>query len=148
MRLPAIAALIAALTSIIPLANAAAQDCPYVPPPGSAERKAIMDTIRGPVVDELKQQVIFLAKKLTVCRDWAFLEAEPRQPDGRPLDWSTTPFAEGYAEGMCGGHVDALLVKEGGHWRVRVHEICASDVPWVSWAEEYGAPPELFPKLD
>jgi hypothetical protein len=148
MRLLAIAAVMTALVSIIPIANAAAQDCPYVPLAGSAERKDIMDTLRGPVASELKQQVTFLAKKLALCREWAFIEAEPRQPDGRPIDWSTTPYSEGYKEGMCGGHVDALLVKDKGRWRIRVYEICASDVPWVTWAEEYGAPPELFPKLD
>jgi hypothetical protein len=139
---------LAVLAIISLLSNASAQECPHVPTLHSAERKAIMDTIRGPVVGELKQQVIFLAKKLAVCRNWAFLEAEPRQPDGRPIDWSLTPYRTAVDEGMCGGHVHALLVKEGRDWRVRIYEICASDVPWVSWAEEYGAPPELFPKLD
>jgi hypothetical protein len=147
MLQPAMITLIAALAAFSMLEYASAQECPYEPPAGSAERKAIMDTVREPVVGELKQQVIFLAKKLAVCRDWAFLEAKPRQPDGSPLDWSTTPYSEAYAEGMCGGYVHALLVKDKGNWRVRVYEICASDVPWVTWAEEYGAPPELFPNL-
>jgi hypothetical protein len=148
MRLVAITALITAIACFIPIENAAAKDCPYTPAPGSAERKTIMDTLRVPVESELKQDVVFVPKKFTVCRDWAFLEAEMQQPDGRPVDWSVTPYRDAVDEGMCGGYVHALLRAKAGRWQVRVYEICASDVPWVMWADEYGAPQALFPKLD
>jgi hypothetical protein len=146
MRL-AVAGILAAL--LVADANgAAAKDCPYTPAAGSAERKAIMDTLREPVMRELNQPVVFLAKQFTACRGWVFLEAEPQRPDGTPIDWSVTSYAEAMADGMCGGYVHALMVKEGSRWRIRIYEICASDVPWVTWAEEYGAPAELFPNLD
>ncbi len=32
-------------------------------------------------------------------------------------------------------------------WQVREQVICATDVPWVTWAQDHGAPNELFPKL-
>jgi hypothetical protein len=148
MRQLVMTTLTAALAAISFLESAWTQECSHVPPPGSAERKAILGTLRGPVQRELKQDVVFLAKKFAACRGWAFLEAEPQQPNGRPIDWSRTPYRAAMEEGLCGGHVDALLVKEKGHWRVRIYEICASDVPWVTWSEEYGAPSELFPTID
>ena len=104
-----------------------------------------MDALRAPVESELKQKVKFVAEKLTVCHGWAFLEAMPQQPDGQPIDWTITPYSEAVANDVCGGDVDALLVQEGGSWRVREYVICATDVPWVGWAQQYGAPAELFP---
>jgi hypothetical protein len=127
---------------------AAAQSCPYTPAVGSSERKAIMDAVRGPVQDYLKLPVVFVAKKFAACRGWAFLEAEPQMSNGRPLNWAATPFAADMAEGMCGGYIHALLVKQNGRWRVRDLAVCATDVPWVTWPKDFGAPPELFPYIE
>jgi hypothetical protein len=127
---------------------AAAKDCPYTPAPGSTERKAIMDALRDPVMEELKQRVVFVVMQLKVCGDWAFLEANPQQPDGRPVDWTMGVYADAVADDMCGGYVHALLVKTVGRWRVREHVICATDVPWVDWAQQFGAPAALFPRFD
>ena len=80
-----------------------------------------------------------------VCRDWAFLEAMPQRLDGQPIDWTISSHAGDVAEDMCGFHVHALLIKKGGRWTVRYYEICATDVPYVTWHKDYGAPAELFP---
>lgn len=127
---------------------AAAASCPYTPAVGSSERKAIMDALRGPVEEHLRLPVVFVAKKFAACRGWAFLEAVPQHPNGEALNWAATPFKDDVAEGMCGGYVHALVVKEGGRWRVRELAICATDVPWVTWPKDFGAPPELFPYLE
>lgn len=127
---------------------AAAGACPYTPAVGSTERKAIMDAVRGPVQDYLKLPVVFVAKKFAACRGWAFLEAEPQMPDGKPMNWAATPFATDMAEGMCGGYIHALLVKQNGSWRVRDLVVCATDVPWVTWPKDFGAPPEIFPYIE
>jgi hypothetical protein len=128
-----------------PLEAVAAAKCPYTPAAGSSERKVIMDAARVPVEKELGQRVTFLAKKFTVCRDWAFLEAVPQKPNGQPIDWTISSYAGDVAEDMCGFHVHALLTKKGGRWTVRYYEICATDVPYVTWHKDYGAPAELFP---
>ncbi|ODR97433.1 hypothetical protein AUC69_12555 [Methyloceanibacter superfactus] len=128
--------------------GALAKDCPYTPVPGSAERKAIMDALREPVMAELKQRVIFVVKQLKVCGNWAFIEADPKQPGGRPVDWNIGAYADAVADDMCGGYVHALLVKSDGRWRVREQVICATDVPWVDWAQQFGAPTALFPQFD
>lgn len=139
----------APLLALIALCSAAvAASCPYTPAIGSAERKAIMDALRGPVEAELNQNIKFVAKKFTVCHGWAFLEAEPQQPGGHGVDWTITPYRDEVQQGVCGGYVHALLVRDAGHWRVRTKIICASDVPYVDWPKEFGAPAALFPRFD
>jgi hypothetical protein len=148
LRSVALHAAPAVIVLLASCAHAAAQSCPYTPAIGTPERKAIMDALRAPVESELKQKVKFVAQRLTACRGWAFLEATPQRPDGQPVDWAITPYRDAVAADMCGGGVDALLVQEGGGWHVREYVTCATDVPWVGWAQQYGAPPELFPSLD
>lgn len=46
----------------------------YTPAAGSAERGAIMDGVRGAIVTELSQVVIFKVEWLRVCDGWAFLK--------------------------------------------------------------------------
>jgi len=127
---------------------AVAKSCPYTPAAGSAERKAIMDSMRTPVMKALGQRVVFVVKQLKVCGNWAFLEAEPQQPDSRPVDWTIGTYADAVADDTCGGYVHALLVRKDGRWRVRTLVICATDVPYVGWADEFGAPAALFPRFD
>ena len=55
--------------------------------------------------------------------------------------------ADAVADDMCGGYVHALLVRQDGRWQVRRQVICATDVPWASWPEYFGAPAALFPRL-
>lgn len=138
-------ALFVTLQFAIPLEAAAAAKCPYTPAAGSSERKAILDAGRIPVEKELGQRVKFRATKFAVCRDWAFLEAMPQKSDGQPIDWTISSYAGDVAEGMCGFHVHALLINKDGQWTVRHYEICATDVPYVTWHKDYGAPAELFP---
>jgi hypothetical protein len=125
----------------------AAKECPYTPARGSAERQAIMDAIRTPVSKALGQPVIFVVSNLNVCGRWAFFAGEPQQPNGRPVDWTIGTYADAVAHDMCGEFVHALLVKKDGRWRVREHVICATDVPWVTWSDDFGTPKALFPQF-
>lgn len=68
----------------------------YTPPAGSAERKAIMDALRG------DQQVLFKVYYLKVHGDWAWADVTPLDKKGRAV-------AEGGA---------SLLHKEIGMWKV------------------------------
>jgi hypothetical protein len=124
---------------------AQAQACPYTPAVGSDERKAIMDAVRAPVEAELNQGVRFVAQTFNACDGWAFLEATPEQTSGTPVNWSVSSFSEAVSEGMCDPSVIALLQQQGGTWRVRQLVMCATDVPWVTWPGEFGAPAAIFP---
>jgi hypothetical protein len=126
---------------------AVAGDCPHTLARGSAERQAIMDALRTPVTQALGQRVVFVVSDLNVCGDWAFFAGEPQRPNGRPVDWSIGSYADAVADDMCGGFIHALLVRQGGHWQIREQVICATDVPWVSWAQDFGAPAAIFPRF-
>ncbi len=85
------------------------RSCPYTPAVGTPSARRSWTRCADLSRAELKQNVMFVAAKLTACRGWAFLEATPQQPDGQPVDWTITPYREAAAEDMCGGDVDALL---------------------------------------
>ncbi len=124
------------------VAAAAAQT--HTPKPGSAERKALMDALRSPVEKELLKKVVFKVDHLKVQGDWAFLRGVPQQPDGRAMDYRNTPYEEAIKDGLFDDGISALLRRQGGKWKVKIYVIGATDVPWVGWAEEYGAPAAIF----
>jgi len=68
----------------------------HTPPAGSAERKEIMDGLRG------DQKVVFKVHYLMVHGDWAFVDVTPLDDKGKPV-------AEGGA---------SLMHKEKGAWKV------------------------------
>ena len=117
---------------------------PSIPPPGSAERAAIMDGIRGGVVAELGQLVIFKVDHLRVQEGWAFLKAYPRRPDGGEIDYRRTKYAEAVREGMFDGGVQALLRRNGTRWEVVDWVLGATDVPYGGWWKKYRAPKAIF----
>jgi hypothetical protein len=52
-----------------------------------------------------------------------------------------------WKDGAFGGLVIALFKKAKGRWTVSRYSFGASDVPWVGWAKETGAPKSVFPPL-
>ena len=77
-------------------------DSLHTPVAGSAERKAILDAMRAEMRRFDPKPVVFVVRHLKVQRGWAWLEADPRSPDGRSR-------YEGEA---------ALLQRRAGRWRV------------------------------
>ena len=120
-----------------------AQDA-HTPAVGTAERRDILAAARTPVEEELGQPVRFRIDRLRVVDGWAFLLAVPEDPQGQPLDYSRTPYAEAQREGMFDDGIVALLQSRNGSWTPVVHVIGATDVPWVTWADDHGAPQVLF----
>lgn len=125
--------------------TASAAGCPHTPAPSSAERKAILNALRKPIARELGQAVRFRIEKLSVCRGWAFVEATPQKPNGKPIDWSVSSYADAVANDACGLLVHGLLAKNKGRWKVRQTVVCATDVPYVTWSKDFGAPVQIFP---
>jgi len=114
------------------------------PAVGGAERKKIMDALRVPVKKELKQNVIFKVSHLKVQKGWAFITAEPLQPNGESVNYRKTRYAEAVREGFFGGEVGALLHRVNGKWRVVNYVIGPTDVAWEGWDRRYGAPSSIF----
>ena len=118
---------------------------PSTPKIGTAERKAIMDAMRVPVMKELKQRVVFKPSHLKVAAGWAFIVARPLQPNGRKVDYSRGIYAEAAKAGALEDQVVGLLKRGNRGWTVVAHVVGATDVPYVDWPDKYGAPKSIFP---
>ena len=147
MSIILISVLIAGPMAAAPVAPAPAmvQAAPRSVPVGDPLRKTLLDALRAPVADELNQPVQFMVDTLRVQGDWAFYAGTVQRPDGRPIDFARAGFAERIAEGMFDGPgTYGLMHRVGGRWTVTVHVIGPTDVAYLGWSDEYGAPASLF----
>lgn len=125
---------------------AVAQPGFHSPKPDSPERKAILEAIRKPVEKELKQHVVFTSTQFNVDGDWAFFTGVPRRPDGKKIDYLRTGYKIAVENGAFDDGICALVRKRNAKWQLVTHVIGATDVPWVDWDKEYGAPSGIFRK--
>lgn len=116
----------------------------YTPARNTAERSAIMDAARVPMLRELGQKVIFLVKELRTDGEWCFLMAEPLQPNSKKLDWYSTPYANDWANDAMSNLVMILMRKQGNSWQVVDYVVGPTDVHWYNWIDGYGLPERLF----
>jgi hypothetical protein len=113
------------------------------PAVGSKERTDILDAIRDPLEDYIHQEVTFRVSHLKVQDGWAFLIAEARTKDDKPIDYTGTIFesdAKEWDEGVI-----AILRHKRGRWYVVNHSFFASDVWWHGADKELRAPAAIFP---
>jgi hypothetical protein len=118
---------------------------PTTPKQGSAERKAIMDSLRPPVEKSLKQKVIFQIDHLKVQGNWAFMTGKPRTPSGKAIDYRKTAYKEAIDAGAFDDWICALWKRNGKKWKLVQYAIGATDVVWDGWYQKYGAPKAIFP---
>ncbi len=125
-----------------PAVQAAIRDVPV----GDPLRRVLMDTLRPAIEDDLGQPVQFMVDTLRVeDRNWAFFAGRSQQPNGRPIDFTRTRYAEALEEGMFDGPTTyALFSYNNGEWRVVYFAVGPTDVPYVGWAEELPVPAGLF----
>lgn len=116
----------------------------YTPEKGTAARKGILDAARGAVEPAIGLPVIFVVSVLRTDDTWAYLQAEPRNPDGSPLNWARTAFARDWQNGVMSDVVMVLLQFDGSNWFVVDHIIGPTDVFWYNWIEMFGLPEALF----
>ena len=140
MRTAIVLSGLAALAAMLsPVAAAAKGAAPvHTPAKGSAERDAILDAIRPRVVRDLGAPVEFVVRTLRVSGNHAFAGLEPQRPGGRRIDPRGTPLGrqllrdEGSLDLFDCCHIEVLLLRTRGVWRVSEIGIGATDV----WYEE------------
>lgn len=115
----------------------------YTPPPGSPERKAIMDVLRAPAEADLRQRVIFRVQHLRVVGRWCLARVVPLRPDGGEIDYRRTKYRDDLEEGAFDGEGEALLRRDSDGWRLLEWRFGASDTEVDIWLEKYGAPAAL-----
>jgi len=114
-------------------------------PVGDPQRRVLLDTIRPAIEDRIGQPVQFVVDKLQIQGDWAFYAGRVQQPNGRPIDFSRTPYAEQMEEGMFDGPgTYALLRRQGTGWRLVDWVVGPTDVYYMGWPSTAGAPESLF----
>lgn len=119
-------ALIAALALLLTAQNAFAQSF-HTPPPGSAERRAVLDAIRPDIEDHLGAPVEFVVHQLRVGGGWAFVQATPQRPGGRAIP---QPHPD-----MDGVRTEAVLRRDGAHWIVVGWAVGATDVWYLAYCD-------------
>lgn len=112
----------------------------------AAENTLLLDALQPVLQQEIGQPISLTTTSSKVEGDWGWIVVQPLTPEGGQLDWSQTPFATRAAEGVLdgGGTTYALLKRENNAWRVVDHAIGPTDVAWVDWPTEHGAPASLF----
>ncbi|KEO53951.1 hypothetical protein [Thioclava indica] len=104
----------------------------HEPKRGTAERKALMDALRGPAQSLFGAPVEFVVGELRVSGNLAFAMVRAQRPGGIPIQIETTP---GWARNEFLYDADhtsgqALYRKEGGRWVVKDYTFGATDVWW------------------
>jgi hypothetical protein len=110
----------------------------YEPKPGTPERAAIMEAMRGPVSKHVGTRVIFTGP-LKVSGDWAVFQGDAAPAGGRPNPDAVFELELDFF---------ALLHRAGGTWKA-VHWGFAGDIGVMEEARrKYAeAPRELFQSL-
>lgn len=116
----------------------------HTPQRKTALRTALMDAARLPIGNEVGQHVIFIVQTLNTDGTWAYLQARPVQPNGQPIDWSRTRFAQDFAQGFMSDIAMVLMLNRGNGWQVVDYVMGPTDVAWYSWLDPYGLPEAFF----
>ena len=124
-------------------ANAFAQRA-HTPPPGSAEREAIMDALRVAAKKDLGRTVIFKVDQLRVVGDWAFARVSPTLPNGDEIDYTKTKYRKQVELGAFDPQAETLLRKTVEGWDVVEWRFGATDVESVLWVQKYDLPKSLI----
>lgn len=113
------------------------------PARGSAERSAILETLRPAVEAEMRGPVEFVVTVIRASPNWAFVQAEPQRPGGGAIDPEKTGFA-GETDMMDGLTVFALMAFQSGRWNLIDHFVGPTDVAYADWPKRYGVPPAII----
>jgi hypothetical protein len=118
---------------------------PVTPPPGSPERKAICDALRVPVIKEFGVKPIFVIRTLNVMDGWAFLAGDLQRENGAPYNAAKLYKQRTGEDGFFDGDsVYGLLRKQNGRWKALDCHVGPTDVSFIGWHGQYGAPRRLF----
>ena len=91
------------------LYGAASAQAVRTPEKGSAERTAILDTLRIPVERELKQKIVFNLDHFRVTGTWAFLGGDPQNPSGGQPNYRGTKYQGARDADMFDNNIFACL---------------------------------------
>lgn len=107
-------------------------------------KKAALDILNEPIEKELAQNVQLQVQKYKTVGNFAFIMASPRQPNGKAIDFSKTPYQEAIKEKAFNETVYGLLKFENGAWKILKYSMGSTDASCACWWKDYNAPKALF----
>ena len=93
----------------------------HIPPPGSAERRLVLDVMRAKVAELHGFDVVFVVKKIEISKGWAWVHTLPRSRDGR------SRYEDFFA----------LLHKTNGKWKIAEIPCTEPDDPACVYSPDY-----------
>lgn len=124
---------------IILSCGVASAERPHTPVADSGERKAILNALRGPFEQDLKQKVKFDVSFFKILHDWAFVLGTPQNAQtGKAIH--AFPAVD---PDFCG----LLRKNERGEWTVVDHAAGFGDPTYAGWPKKYHAPLAIFPDV-
>ncbi|AMT72703.1 hypothetical protein [Mycobacteroides immunogenum] len=112
--------------------------------PSSAEGAVVLAPAVADVAAQLGKPVRLDVRSLKAADGWAFLWSAMQEPDGNPVDYAGSPFAEAAANGGMSKKYVALLHRDDQGWGLVDRRVGPSDIPWAGWSAQYGAPAAIF----
>lgn len=116
----------------------------YEPARGSAERKAVLNTIRPLIEARLNPPVEFVVDWMKVAGGWAFVSLAPQRPGGGRIDLRQTMYRE-QIDYMDGAQTYALMKFQYDRWNIVDYAIGPTDVFWHGDPLYRTLPPGLTP---
>lgn len=120
----------------------------YADPSTSPTESAVTQRAVDDIASQLNGKKAKLeVKTFKTSGVWAFLDAKMKEPNGDPFSYARTPLEVDAAHGAASGNYVGLF-REGadGTWQVIKSRVGPTDVAWVGWDKQYGAPSDLFPQ--
>ena len=116
-----------------------------LPQKGSPLRAELLDAARPAFMAETGGPIEFVVRRLAVLGDWAFGDISLRRPDGQPIDWMQTKYADDLRHDMFNpDYAFFLLKRRNGGWSVAEISVGPTDVAWDWWRQKYNIPGALF----
>lgn len=109
---------------------------PREPPPGSALRAALLDTIRPFAEYDLAPPVTFVVIEMLAEGDLAFARLTAQRPGGVPIDMAQTPMVtrRHHDPSMIDGpRFEVFFARTAGRWYVRDYALGATDAWWFGY---------------
>lgn len=116
----------------------------HTPEEASPERIDILRALQGPVGEDLGQKVVFRVITMNSEAGYAFVQAQPLNPDDTEIDYLKTKYKPFVENDAFDDRVDALLQYHSGSWKVLAFDVGSTDVGYLEWSDTYGAPKDLM----
>lgn len=117
------------------------------PGQNSTDNDVVIQNAVSDIASQLNgKQTRLQVKSQRTSGPWQFLWATMQEPNGDPIDYRGTAKEAAAAHGAASANYVALFRRDAdGAWNKVVSRVGPTDVAWVGWDKQYGAPSDLFP---